>query len=110
MTHSHQNALTTPSHLKVDHAHNHFAMSADASRPLRVLLGATGSVAAVKTRALAERLTHSGAIVKLVPTHNALHFISDTATINAEVVTDDAEWDVSTGPRGDMLNMPTDTA
>ena len=80
-------------------------MSADASRPLRVLVGATGSVAAVKTRALIDRLALTGAVVKLVPTHNALHFIGDVATVNnAQVITDRVEWEVSISPRGHIVH------
>lgn len=57
----------------------------------KVLLGVTGSVAAIKTPELVAALKQSGHDVKLVATRPALYFF-DRRIIPCELVTDDDEW------------------
>ena len=59
-----------------------------------VLLGVTGSVAAVKTPDLYEELTRCGHIVRVVATRAALYFFdpADLETGRSAVVLDEDEW------------------
>ena len=63
------------------------------SRP-RLLVAATGSVAAVKIPLLLRRLTANGVHVRLVTTQHACHFFdeSDMQQQGIDVLTDDSEW------------------
>lgn len=56
-----------------------------------VLVGATGSVAAVRVPALADALAADGHAVKVVATDAALYFF-DPAALTASVTTDADEW------------------
>ena len=56
-----------------------------------VLLGVTGSVAAIKTPSVYERLQANGHAVKVVATQAALYFF-DAAALGAAVIVDEDEW------------------
>jgi phosphopantothenoylcysteine decarboxylase len=56
-----------------------------------ILLGATGSVAAIKVPELFARLTQAGHQVKVVATHAALYFF-DPAEITGPCYRDEDEW------------------
>lgn len=58
----------------------------------RILLGVTGSVAALKTPGLAAALTQSGYEVKVIATQPSLYFFDRNALPEGMVVTDADEW------------------
>src|SRR5579884_3652683 len=57
-----------------------------------ILLGVTGSVAAVKTPLLYETLQHSGYAVKVVATQASLYFFDPAAIPRPSLVLDEDEW------------------
>jgi phosphopantothenoylcysteine decarboxylase len=57
-----------------------------------ILLGVTGSVAAIKTPLLHETLTEAGHAVKVVATRAALYFFDPTAIAREALVLDEDEW------------------
>ncbi|HEY7153163.1 MAG TPA: flavoprotein [Gemmataceae bacterium] len=57
-----------------------------------ILLGVTGSVAAIKTPSLHETLTGAGHAVKVVATRAALYFFDPAAIPRAALVLDEDEW------------------
>lgn len=67
-----------------------------------VLLGATGSVAAIKVPKLAEALIAAGHAVTVVATEASLYFF-DVAAVPARVVRDADEWPKSRYERGDEV-------
>jgi phosphopantothenoylcysteine decarboxylase len=67
-----------------------------------VLVGATGSVAAVRVPALVEALTAAGHAVKVVATDAAAYFF-DPAAVGAPVVRDADEWPGDRYTRGDVV-------
>ncbi|HUR53912.1 MAG TPA: flavoprotein, partial [Gemmataceae bacterium] len=67
-----------------------------------VLLGATGSVAAVRVPALFDALTADGHAVKVVATDAAAYFF-DRALVNGEVFRDADEWPGERYERGDEV-------
>lgn len=67
-----------------------------------VLLGATGSVAAVRVPALAAALLDAGHQVRVVATDHALHFF-DPAAVPCPVTRDRDEWEGERYERGDPV-------
>jgi phosphopantothenoylcysteine decarboxylase len=57
-----------------------------------ILLGVTGSVAAIKTPELRARLLEAGHAVRVVATRAALYFFDASAWPVGDLVTDDDEW------------------
>jgi phosphopantothenoylcysteine decarboxylase len=57
-----------------------------------ILLGVTGSVAAVKTPLLYEALTRLDHAVKVVATHAALYFFDPASMPRASLILDEDEW------------------
>jgi phosphopantothenoylcysteine decarboxylase len=57
-----------------------------------VLLGVTGSVAAIKTPELRAQLLEAGHTVRVVATRAALYFFDPSAWPAGDLVTDDDEW------------------
>jgi phosphopantothenoylcysteine decarboxylase len=57
-----------------------------------ILLGVTGSVAAIKTPLLHETLTEAGHAVKVVATRAALYFFDPAAIVREALVLDEDEW------------------
>jgi len=76
-------------------------------RRLRVLLGATGSVAAIKVPQLAAALLEHGADVRVVATASALRFINNATTTLppavGRVLTDADEWEPQWRKVGDPV-------
>lgn len=62
---------------------------------MNVLLCCTGSVATIKVAELAKLIKRAGYNVKVVPTQNALHFLSleDLNQNEIEYLLDKDEWD-----------------
>ena len=64
---------------------------------MKILVGITGSVAALKVRPLVEALLASGASVRVVATNHGLHFVPSgdreylTGTLGVEFFTDAEE-------------------
>eukprot|EP00727_Mastigamoeba_balamuthi_P012336 m51a1_g7725 putative phosphopantothenoylcysteine decarboxylase (183) ;mRNA; f:152878-153689 len=60
---------------------------------MRVLVGLTGSVAAIRAPRIAKELLARGCEVRLVTTHSALHFFrAEELPPGVELVTDETEW------------------
>ncbi|MFO0937788.1 MAG: flavoprotein [Gemmataceae bacterium] len=68
----------------------------------RVLLGITGSVAAVKTPELEVALRHAGYEVRIIATESALYFF-DTADLHDPLIRDKDEWPGTRYQRGDAV-------
>lgn len=77
----------------------------EAGRPVRVLLGVTGSVAAIRTPALADVLRRHGAEVRVVATEPALAFFdpADPLLRETTVYRDRDEWPERRYQRGDPV-------
>jgi phosphopantothenoylcysteine decarboxylase len=70
----------------------------------RILLGVTGSVAAIRTAQLVESLAAPGHTVELILTHAAEYFVGSGSNVNGAVVHRDAdEWPAQGYHRGDQV-------
>jgi phosphopantothenoylcysteine decarboxylase len=71
---------------------------------MKILLGISGSVAAIKCKQLVQELQQLGFDVRVVFTHCALHFVplDSLADADVQVYTDEDEWK-SYSKRGDPV-------
>lgn len=61
-------------------------------RPVRVLLGVSGSVATIKLKELLTKLMQIPAEVKIVSTDSARHFFKDDWDLNIPILGDEDDW------------------
>jgi phosphopantothenoylcysteine decarboxylase len=70
----------------------------------RILLGVTGSVAAIRTAQLVESLTSPGHTVELIVTRAARYFVGDESSVAGAVAFhDEDEWPTGGYQRGDPI-------